>query len=311
VLPAIILTEPTMGENIGAAARAMKNFGLRDLRIVNPRDGWPNPLAETLSVGAADLLASAKLYPTLSAAAADLHTLYAATARRRAMNKDVVSSRNLARELARAAAGVGGGGAGVGAARVGIAFGRESSGLTNEEVALARKIVAVDADPEFPVLNLAQAVGICCYEAARPAGYGGSGDEDDGDEDDGYGRSSSSFDDGGGGGSISSSGGGDGSIDDGGNSSSSRSGFSGAARNVQELATSAEVEGLLARLFSELDLAGFFEVDTRRPHTESNIRNGLRRVPALSRAEVASMHGMLSKLTGAAKARRRQQQQQQ
>jgi len=155
-----------------------KNFGLSDLRLVSPRDGWPNQLAIAVSVGADDLIASARLYNSVQEATADLNYLYAATARKRFMHKDYVMSRDLAGDYASLAPVTpGDGGAGGGRARVGVMFGRESSGLTNEEVAMARKILVVDSDPNFAVLNLAQAVVVCCYELYQLWGGGGWGGE--------------------------------------------------------------------------------------------------------------------------------------
>ncbi|GBF93829.1 RNA methyltransferase [Raphidocelis subcapitata] len=184
--PAIILVSPIMGENIGAAARAMKNFGLADLRLVEPKDGWgpgspAYALAKTMSVGAADVLDSARVFPSLAAAAADLTHLYAATARPRNLNKPFATARGLAGRYAELFAA---GGPEEARPRAGIAFGRENAGLTNDEVALATSILVIDSDPAFPVLNLGQAVLICAYElapalrgraGARGGGDGGAG----------------------------------------------------------------------------------------------------------------------------------------
>jgi tRNA/rRNA methyltransferase len=148
--PTIILVSPQMGENIGAGARAMKNFGATDLRIVTPRDGWPNPKAEAMAVGAVDIIHNAKVYKSLGEAVADLEYLYATTAQSRAMNKKCVSLKNLLAQD-------------VGARRVGVMFGRESSGLTNEEISYANEIITIDTS-EFSSLNIAQAVGLVCYE---------------------------------------------------------------------------------------------------------------------------------------------------
>src|SRR6516225_5038881 len=123
--PAIILVEPQLGENIGMAARAMGNFALSRLRIVNPRDGWPNIAATRAAAGADPVLEQAELYPSVEAAVADLDLLFATTARAHDQAKPVVAPQAAAREIVEH---VGRGG------RAGILFGRERWGLTNEEV---------------------------------------------------------------------------------------------------------------------------------------------------------------------------------
>ncbi|MES2214619.1 MAG: RNA methyltransferase [Pseudomonadota bacterium] len=148
---AIILVSPQMGENIGAAARAMKNFGLDDLRIVNPRDGWPNPKADANAVGAIDIIHNAKLYDSLDDAIESLEYVYATTAQMRSMNKDYTLSKNLRENLQANK-------------KIGIMFGRESSGLQNQEIALANEILTIDTDPNFSSLNIAHAVAIVSYE---------------------------------------------------------------------------------------------------------------------------------------------------
>lgn len=146
----IILVAPQMGENIGAAARAMKNFGLSDLRIVSPRDGWPNPKAEAMAVGAIDLIHNASIYTKLEDAIGDREYIYATTAQPRDMNKNYVTLKNLNERYPQDT-------------KVGIMFGRESSGLTNEEIALANEIITIDTT-SFSSLNIGQAVMLICYE---------------------------------------------------------------------------------------------------------------------------------------------------
>ncbi len=153
--PAIILVRPQMGENIGAAARAMLNFGLADLRLVAPRDGWPNDKAVAMASGAAAVIDAVRVYDDAAAAVADLRHVYAATARPRGMIKPVVTPRQAARDLRSARA--------LGEA-AGVLFGPERSGLTNEEVVLADTVLTVPLNPAFPSLNLAQAVAITAYE---------------------------------------------------------------------------------------------------------------------------------------------------
>ena len=163
--PAIILSEPQLGENIGACARAMANFGLTDLRLVKPRDGWPNPKAEAMAVGASVLIERATVHESVRAAIGGLKLVYAATARDRAMSKPVLTPDEAARRLREA------GGRGV---ETGLLFGNERAGLTNDEVALADAIVTIPTDPGFSSINLGQAALILAYEwfkagAATPA----------------------------------------------------------------------------------------------------------------------------------------------
>jgi tRNA/rRNA methyltransferase len=153
--PAIILVEPQLGENIGAAARAMYNCGLTELRLVRPRDGWPSDKAVAMSSGADVVLQHAQLFDTVEAAIADLRRVYATTARDRFMVKRVVTPRQAAGEMRRfVAAGEG----------CGILFGPERAGLVNDHVALADTVLSVPLNPAFSSLNLAQAVLLVGYE---------------------------------------------------------------------------------------------------------------------------------------------------
>ncbi len=153
--PVVILVEPQMGENIGAAARVMANFALSELRLVAPRDGWPNPQAEAMAVGAVDTVRNAAVFATLEEALADVHTAYAATARQRYMVKPVLTTKEWAENIQpRIMAGE----------CTAIIFGPERTGLTNDHIALANYCVTVPVNPAFPSLNLAQSVAICAYE---------------------------------------------------------------------------------------------------------------------------------------------------
>ena len=153
--PVVILVDPQLGENIGMVARAMLNCGLTRLRLVRPRDGWPNPAAVKAASGADQVLDGAVLCPDTKAAVADLRRVYATTARPRGMVKPIVTPRGAAREI-HAAAGQG--------EAVGLLFGPERSGLTNDDLALADSVLAVPLNPAFASLNLAQAVLIVGYE---------------------------------------------------------------------------------------------------------------------------------------------------
>lgn len=156
--PAFVLVRPQMGENIGAAARAMWNFGLDRMRIVAPRDGWPNPRADAMASGAGRLLDEAQLADDLPGAVADCAFVLATTARVRGLTKPVYAPE---RAMQIAAEKIAGG------ARVAVLFGPERAGLENEDVARANAIISVPVNPEFPSLNLAQCVLLTAYEWRR------------------------------------------------------------------------------------------------------------------------------------------------
>lgn len=153
--PPIVLVRPQLGENIGKAARAMLNFGLTELRLVAPRDGWPNPSAGPAAAGADLVLEQARIFDTLADAVADCAHVYATTVRKRGVTKPVVTPEEAARAIHRDAG------------RSAIVFGPERSGLETEEVALARTILTVPINPDFGSLNLAQAVILCAYEWSK------------------------------------------------------------------------------------------------------------------------------------------------
>ncbi|MDX3909967.1 MAG: TrmJ/YjtD family RNA methyltransferase [Sphingobium sp.] len=155
--PIIVLVRPQLGENIGKAARAMLNFGLTELRLVSPRDGWPNPDAGPAAAGADIVLERAQLFETLAEAVADCPHVYATTVRKRGVTKPVVTPEEAAREIHSASG------------RSALVFGPERSGLETDDVAVARKILTVPINPEFGSLNLAQAVILCAYEWSKQA----------------------------------------------------------------------------------------------------------------------------------------------
>ncbi|MBB5277048.1 tRNA/rRNA methyltransferase [Rhizobium rosettiformans] len=153
--PAIILVEPQLGENIGMVARAMANFGLVELRLVNPRDGWPSDKARAAAAKADHVIDGTVVFDTLEEAIADLNFVYATTARYRDGFKPVRSPVTAAETLrTRFRSGE----------KTGILFGREKSGLSNEDVALADEIVTFPVNPAFASLNIAQAVLLMSYE---------------------------------------------------------------------------------------------------------------------------------------------------
>jgi len=155
--PVIVLVRPQLGENIGKAARAMLNFGLTELRLVAPRDGWPNPSAGPAAAGADVVLERAGVHPTLADAVADCSHVYATTVRKRGVTKPVLTPEAAAGEVH------------TNPGRSALVFGPERSGLETDDVALARAIVTVPINPEFGSLNLAQAVILCAYEWSKRA----------------------------------------------------------------------------------------------------------------------------------------------
>jgi tRNA/rRNA methyltransferase len=156
--PVIVLVRPQLGQNIGKAARAMLNFGLTEMRLVAPRDGWPNPEAGPAASGADIVLEQAQLFETVADAIADCAHVYATTVRKRGVTKPVVTPTEAAAEMHTAQG------------RSAILFGPERSGLETEDVAVARSILTVPINPEFGSLNLAQAVILVAYEWSKGQG---------------------------------------------------------------------------------------------------------------------------------------------
>jgi len=153
--PAIILVSPQLGENIGAAARVMLNFGIDDLRLVTPRDGWPNPKAVDMAKGAKKVIENARVFESLADATFDINHLYATTARTRDMIKPTLTAKKTAQDIiSHSNSGE----------RSAIMFGPERTGLENEHITLAEAITYIPVAPEYTSLNLAQAVSITCYE---------------------------------------------------------------------------------------------------------------------------------------------------
>lgn len=152
--PAVILVRPQLGENIGGSVRAMLNFGLTELRLVAPRDGWPNPAADAMAAGAINVLENAKVYETTAEAVADLNYVMAATARRRELEVPVVGTQGAGGQF-KVWQKEG--------HKTGILFGPEKAGLTNDDVVLADAIITYPINPAFQSLNLAQAVGVFSY----------------------------------------------------------------------------------------------------------------------------------------------------
>jgi len=161
--PVVILVRPQLGENIGGAVRAMLNFGLSELRLVAPRDGWPNPAADAMAAGALPVLEQAKVYATTEEAVADLKYVAAATARMRDLEIPVIGTGGIGAKMrAHLVKGL----------KCGIMFGPEKAGLTNDDVVLADEILTYPINPAFQSLNLAQAVGVFSYMWAASANTG-------------------------------------------------------------------------------------------------------------------------------------------
>ena len=153
--PVIVLVRPQLGENIGKAARAMLNFGITEMRVVAPRDGWPNPAAGPAASGADIVLERARTFASVAEAVADCEHVHATTVRKRGVTKPVLTPEQAARDMVTLEG------------RHAILFGPERSGLETDDVALARNIVTVPVNPGFASLNLAQAVILCAYEWSK------------------------------------------------------------------------------------------------------------------------------------------------
>jgi len=222
--PVIILVEAQLGQNIGTAARAMANFGLSELRLVDPRDGWPSEWATKAAAGASHVVDNAQVFETTSAAIGDLHHVYATTARGRDLAKAVLTPEGAARDMReRSAQGQ----------RVGILYGREKSGLTNDDISLADSIIMAPVVPEFASLNLAQAVLLNAYEWFKLGNWSlGDGSREDGPVKEAGLRLAGSWP-----------------------------------------ATKEELVGFFEHLEKELDEAGFLRPPERRPSMVRNLRN--------------------------------------
>ena len=233
--PCVILNEPQLAENIGSVARVMANFGLADLRMVRPRDGWPQDRAWASASGANWPLDNARIFDTLEEACADLHRLYATTARPREVVMPVITPREAAAEL-HAAVDEG--------LNTGLLFGGERAGLETHDIALCQAIVTIPIDPRFRSLNLAQAVAINAYEwrtasADRPPP---------------------------------------------------------AFREGAPPADQAMLSGLYGHLEGELDLAGFFHPEEKRPSMVRNLRAIFAR-SLLNEQEVRTLRGVITALS--------------
>jgi tRNA/rRNA methyltransferase len=245
--PVIILVRPQLGENIGAAARAMMNCGLTDLRLVAPRDGWPNKAALPMAAGGASIIEAATIHASIAEAAHDLTFLAALSARRRDMPVHTSDPRGVTADLLRHGG------------KSGLMFGPEASGLDNEDVVRADCLVTADLNPDYPSLNLAQAVLLMAWEwraAANAAaiananGHAGSG----------TGRRAE------------------------------------ADEAADDMATILERDRFHERLEAELDSGGFFISPEMAPAVKRNLRALFGRARPTSQ-EISTLHGVIQALT--------------
>ena len=251
--PVIILVRPQLGENIGAAARAMMNCGLYDLRLVAPRDGWPNPAAVPMAAGGADIIENATVYSSVGDAAHDIGFLAALSARRRDLPVRYADPRQTSSEI------LGHGG------RSGLMFGPEASGLDNDEVALADCLVTAPLNPQYPSLNLAQAVLLMAWEW-RVAALSAT-------DDNGLARQDADRDT---------------------TSTSHRDPAREPRRDAP--ASIQERDRFHQRLEAELDAGGFFISPEMAPAVRRNLRALFARA-APSSQEISTLHGVIQALT--------------
>jgi tRNA/rRNA methyltransferase len=245
--PLVVLAHPQLGENIGTAARAMANFGLHELRLVAPRDGWPNEKAVTASSGAHWIVEGAKVFDDLPSALVDINYVYATTARPRDMIKEVITPEQAGHDMrARVARDE----------KVAILFGRERWGLSNEEVSLADVIVTAPVNPAFASINIAQAVLLMGYEWFKEHAV-----------------------------SL-------------GQQTPELAALDGPGLQTPDtrLATKEELYGFFDHLERELDEAGFFKTEKKKPTMRLNLRNMFVRAE-LTEQEIRSLRGMVSSLT--------------
>ncbi len=256
--PVVILVNPQLGENIGTAARAMANFGLSNLRLVEPRDGWPNERARKAAAGADWIIDGVEVFDTLEEAIADLHRVYATTARPRGMTKTVITPAQAGEDMHRRVAR---------GQRLGLLFGRERWGLTNDEVSLADVIITAPVNPDFASLNIAQAVLLVAYEWYRHVA---------GEERLGMGTEEAP------------------------------PATPGLKTPDSRPATRAELLALFAHLEMALEEAGYFRSPDMKPVIVRNLRNMFERAE-LSEQEVRTFHGVIRTLAGARQWQKRQE----
>ena len=245
--PIAVLVSPQLGENIGTAARAMANFGLHEMRLVDPRDGWPNEKALTSSSGANWIIENATVQATLPEALTDVNYVYATTARPRGMIKEVITPEQAGHDMRKRVAR---------GERVAILFGRERTGLSNDEISMADVIVTAPVNPAFASINIAQAVLLMGYEWYK------------------------------------------GQAETLGQQTPELAALEGPGLQTPDTrpATKEELFGFFDHLERELDIAGFFKTEDKKPGMLRNIRNLFGRAE-LTEQEVRSLRGIVSSLT--------------
>lgn len=258
--PVIILVEPQLGENIGTAARAMANFGLKELRLVAPRDGWPNEKAQKSSANAINVINDAKVFETFEEAIHDIHYLCATTARPRDMVKQIFSPETAAQSMHKHSAK---------GEKTAILFGPEKSGLTNTHISHADAIIIAPVDPTCASLNLAQAVLLLGYEWRRSCNEPYSKNHTNSSKSPpiSLGRETQ---------------------------------FDGPAREGTDLkqnraATKAEMDDLFKHLQKELEFSGFLRTVEKTPQMMRNIRNMIIRMEPTDQ-DVRTLRGMIGSL---------------
>jgi tRNA/rRNA methyltransferase len=259
--PIAVLVSPQLGENIGTAARAMANFGLHELRLVDPRDGWPNEKALTSSSGANWIIEKASVHESLDDCLKDVTYVYATTARPRGMIKEVITPEQAGDDMrARVARGE----------KVAILFGRERTGLSNEEISRADVIVTAPVNPAFASINIAQAVLLMSYEWYK-------------DQAESLGQKTPEL-----------------------------PALEGPGMQTPDTrpATKEELFGFFDHLEHELDVAGFFKTEAKKPGMMINIRNIFGRAQLMEQ-EVRSLRGIVSSLTRAHEKRKEQREKEQ
>lgn len=271
-----MLVEPQLGFNIGACARAMLNCGLRDLRIVRPRDGWPNEKARSAATVAVDVVDAARVFERTEEAVEDLHLLLATTGRTRDLHKEILEPPAAAAELLQM---------GAEGRPTGVLFGPERTGLENSDLVLAHKILTFPLDPACRSLNLAQAVMLVAWEWHRARLARGAGGETEEGLDSGTSAAAATVE-------------------------SNDPHLRRRQRRSLDLdapATAGELAQLYEHLEQELDAAEFFRVPEKRDGMILNLRALLARA-APSRQETRTLHGVVTALTGRRKDGRRARQ---
>ena len=283
-LPIVILMQPQIGENIGMAARAMLNCGLSEMRIVKPREKWPNPKALAAAKKAEIVIEKAKVFSSLEEAVTDCCAIYASSARLRVRNIPTISPEQAAVEMLETTKRE--------KARSAMLFGPENNGLDNHSLAIADRVVHASLNQECPSLNLAQAVFMLAWEwwkLVQEKGAAGGGEAQ------GEGASGSGSEGASGSGSEASGSGGEGVSGSGGEGVSGSGSEASSRKDGSQLANKGEMLSFLARLEEELEAGGFFRSCEQRPEIRKNLHAlAMRARP--SKQELRTLQGVISAL---------------